>query len=169
MQAKVIILMGSASDLAVMEKAAQTLNDFGVPFEVHILSAHRTPHETAELAQNAAGRGVEVIVAAAGMAAHLAGVVAAHTTLPVIGVPMGATLGGADALLATVQMPPGVPVASVGINGAVNAAVLAVQILATHDARLQAELVKYKATLRNKALAANEEVKKLDLPFLVKE
>jgi 5-(carboxyamino)imidazole ribonucleotide mutase len=168
MQTKVIILMGSAADMPVMEKAALTLNDFGVHFEVHILSAHRTPEAVAALAAGAAQRGVEVIIAGAGMAAHLAGAVAAKTTLPVIGVPIGATLDGADALLSTVQMPQGVPVATVAINGAANAAILAVQILATHDERLQAELVKHKATLQQKALAAKEKVKEWKMPYLVR-
>jgi 5-(carboxyamino)imidazole ribonucleotide mutase len=158
MQAKVIILMGSASDLPVMKKSAQTLDDFGVPFEMHVLSAHRTPIETAELADNAASRGVKAIIAAAGMAAHLAGIVAAHTTLPVIGVPIAASLGGIDALLSTVQMPPGVPVAAVGIGNAVNAALLAVQILATNDCNLQQKLADYKVAQHDKVLASSAEI-----------
>jgi 5-(carboxyamino)imidazole ribonucleotide mutase len=168
MQAKVIIVMGSASDLPVMQRAAQVLGDFSVPFEMHVLSAHRTPQQTAELAQHAAQRGIEVIIAAAGMAAHLAGVVAAHTTLPVIGVPMAAALQGMDALLATVQMPAGVPVAAVGIGNAVNAALLAIQIMATHDSRLQKALADYKAAQQQKVIASQSEVNKLDLPYMVK-
>jgi 5-(carboxyamino)imidazole ribonucleotide mutase len=165
MQAKIIILMGSASDLPIVQKTAQTLDDFGVPFEVHILSAHRTPQETAELTQNAAQRGIEVIIAAAGMAAHLAGAAAANTTLPVIGIPIAATLGGIDALLATAQMPPGIPVATVGIDGAINAAILAVQILATHDTALQQRLTAHRTAQRQKILASASEIDKLDLPM----
>ena len=157
--------MGSASDFGVMEKAARLLGSFEVPYEVHILSAHRTPLEAAELAQNAAGRGVEVIIAAAGMAAHLAGAVAAHTTLPVIGVPVAASLGGIDALLSTVQMPPDVPVASVGINAAANAALLAVQILAIHTPSLRQKLADHKAAQRRKVLASSSQINREGLPF----
>ena len=126
----VSIIMGSTSDLPVMEKAAQLLNDFEIPFEMNALSAHRTPEKVEHFAKEAEGRGVKVIIAAAGMAAHLPGVIAASTPLPVIGVPIDSTLDGMDALLAIVQMPPGIPVATVGINGALNAAILAVQKLA---------------------------------------
>jgi 5-(carboxyamino)imidazole ribonucleotide mutase len=168
MQAKVIIVMGSVSDMPVMQKAAQVLSDFAAPFEMYILSAHRTPEESAKLAQQAAGRGIEVIIAAAGMAAHLAGMMAAHTTLPVIGVPLAASLEGMDALLSTTQMPQGVPVAAVGIGNAANAALLAVQILATHDSRLQQALVEFKETLKQKVLAAASEIAKLDMPYMVK-
>lgn len=127
----VAILMGSRSDLPVMEKAAAVLGEFDVPAEVRVLSAHRAPEALAAYVTEAETKGVEVFIAAAGMAAHLAGAVAARTTLPVIGVPLSATLGGLDALLSTVQMPPGVPVATVGVDAAKNAAYLAVSILAS--------------------------------------
>ena len=148
MNPRVSIIMGSTSDLPVMEKAAKVLNDFKVPFEMHALSAHRTPIEVEQFAKGAAGRGIEVIIAAAGMAAHLPGVIAASTTVPVIGVPISATLQGMDALLAIVQMPPGIPVATVGVDAAMNAGLLAVQMLAVGDARLKQELVDYKETQR---------------------
>ncbi len=125
----VAILMGSRSDLEKMKKAAEILKDFGISYEMKVLSAHRTPENTAAYVKNAEKNGVCVFIAGAGMAAHLAGAVAANTTLPVIGVPLGATLSGLDSLLATVQMPPGIPVATVAIDGAKNAGVLAVQIL----------------------------------------
>lgn len=140
---KVLIVMGSDSDIPVMEEGAKILAEFGVPCEMRISSAHRAPRKTAELASGAAGRGVEVIIAGAGMAAHLAGVVAAETTLPVIGVPIGGgALNGVDALYAMVQMPGGIPVATMAIGkaGAKNAALLAVQILALHDPGLAAKL-----------------------------
>lgn len=130
----VSIIMGSTSDLPVMEKAAQLLNDLHVPFEMNALSAHRTPEAVENFAKNARGRGVKVIIAAAGMAAALPGVIAANTTLPVIGVPVkGSVLDGVDALYSIIQMPPGIPVATVAINGAMNAAILAVQMLALSD------------------------------------
>ena len=140
---KVGILMGSDSDLPVMEEAFRVLDDFGIPYEARILSAHRSPEESAEYARQAADRGVKVIIAGAGWAAHLAGVIAAATVLPVIGVPIDSSpLQGMDSLLSTVQMPPGIPVATmaIGRGGATNAAVFAVQILATHDAGLAAKL-----------------------------
>ncbi|MDR1591701.1 MAG: 5-(carboxyamino)imidazole ribonucleotide mutase [Prevotellaceae bacterium] len=165
MQPKVSIIMGSVSDLAVMDKAAQTLNTFQIPFEMHALSAHRTPEEVSAFAGQAAGRGIEVIIAAAGMAAHLPGVIAAGTTIPVIGVPVNATLDGVDALLSIVQMPPGIPVATVGINGAMNAALLAVQILAVGDSRLKAALQKHKNELKTKIISANNELKNISYPF----
>lgn len=144
---QVLILMGSDSDLQVMEEGAKILAEFGVPCEMRIASAHRTPKKAAELAAKAAGRGVKVIIAGAGMAAHLAGVVAAETILPVIGVPIGGgALGGVDALYSTVQMPGGIPVATVAIGpaGAKNAGLLAVQILALLDDRLAEKLRSYK-------------------------
>jgi 5-(carboxyamino)imidazole ribonucleotide mutase len=141
-----------------MKKAAETLDSFEIPFEMHALSAHRTPAEVEAFARGAAARGVEVIVAAAGMAAHLAGVIASMTTLPVIGVPLSASLDGMDALLAMVQMPPGIPVATVGIDGAVNAALLAVQILSLNDKKLQASFTAYKENLKAKIVQANEEL-----------
>ena len=137
---KVAIIMGSDSDLPVVEKAIDTLKSFEVPTEVHIFSAHRTPEAVESFAKGAKERGIKVIIAAAGMAAHLPGVIAASTTLPVIGVPINSTLDGMDALLAIVQMPPGIPVATVAINGGANAALLAAQILAVADADLAAKL-----------------------------
>ena len=135
------IVMGSKSDLPIVQKAMNTLGELGIPFEVHILSAHRTPGETAEFARQCRGRGFGAIIAAAGMAAHLAGAIAANTTLPVIGIPCkSSTLDGIDALLSTVQMPSGIPVATVAINGGVNAALLCAQILAVEDKALAAML-----------------------------
>ena len=137
---KVGIVMGSDSDLPIIKKATDTLKELDIPFEVHIYSAHRTPEEARDFALNARSAGFGAIIAAAGMAAHLAGAIAANTTLPVIGIPIKSTLEGMDALLATVMMPPGVPVATVGINGAANAALLAVQILAVSDEELAEKL-----------------------------
>ena len=167
MNPRVSIIMGSTSDLPVMEKAAKVLNDFKVPFEMHALSAHRTPVEVEQFAKGAAGRGIEVIIAAAGMAAHLPGVIAASTTVPVIGVPISATLQGMDALLAIVQMPPGIPVATVGVDAAMNAGLLAVQMLAVGDTRLKQELVGYKETLKSKIVKANEDLKKVTYDFKI--
>lgn len=150
--------MGSTSDLPVMEKACKQLNDIEVPFEVLALSAHRTPEEVERFAREAEGRGVRVIIAAAGMAAALPGVIAAQTTLPVIGVPIKGMLDGLDALLSIVQMPPGIPVATVGVNGAQNAALLAVQILAQGDEALAARLKAQKAGLKEKIVKANAEL-----------
>lgn len=153
---KIGILMGSDSDLPVVKKAVDTLRELDVPCEVHIFSAHRTPAEAADFSRSAAERGFGAIIAAAGMAAHLAGAVAASTTLPVIGIPMGgSSLGGIDALLSTVQMPAGIPVATVGINGAVNAALLAAEILAVSDAALGERLAAKRAADREKVLAKN--------------
>ena len=150
------IIMGSTSDLPVMEKAARLLEDLQVPFEIQALSAHRTPAEVEEFARTAADRGVDVIIAAAGMAAALPGVIAANTTLPVIGVPIKGMLDGLDALLSIVQMPPGIPVATVGVNGALNAALLAVQMGALRDAELAKRYAAYKAGLKDKIVKANE-------------
>ncbi len=150
------IIMGSTSDLPVMEKAARLLEDLQVPFEIQALSAHRTPAEVEEFARTAADRGVDVIIAAAGMAAALPGVIAANTTLPVIGVPIKGMLDGLDALLSIVQMPPGIPVATVGVNGALNAALLAVQMVALRDAELALRFAAYKAGLKDKIVKANE-------------
>lgn len=158
MKPVVSIIMGSTSDLPVMNKAAQFLDEMEIPFEMNALSAHRTPEEVERFAKNAAGRGIKVIIAAAGMAAHLCGVIASMTTLPVIGVPINASLDGMDALLAIVQMPPGIPVATVGINGAQNAAILAVQILALGDEKLSSRLTTYKEDLKMKIVKANEEL-----------
>ncbi|MDR1724639.1 MAG: 5-(carboxyamino)imidazole ribonucleotide mutase [Tannerella sp.] len=161
----VSIIMGSTSDLPVMEKAAGFLNEMEIPFEMHALSAHRTPEAVEEFALNAEKRGIKVIIAAAGMAAHLCGVIASMTALPVIGVPINSTLDGIDALLAIVQMPPGIPVATVGINGALNSAILATQILATSDAELRSKLLAYKEGLKNKIVKANEELKKVSYKY----
>ncbi len=158
MKAKVSIIMGSTSDLPVMEKAAQILNDFKIPFEINALSAHRTPEEVEVFAKGAMGNGIKVIIAGAGMAAHLPGVIAAMTPLPVIGVPIKASLDGMDALLAIAQMPPGIPVATVAINGAMNAGILAAQIIASGDENLQIEVIKYKESLKQKIVKANEEL-----------
>ncbi len=139
---KVGIIMGSDSDLPIVQKAIDTLKEFGVPYEAHIFSAHRTPAEAADFAKNAADNGFGVLIAAAGMAAHLAGAIAAQTVLPVIGIPCkSTTLDGIDALLSTVQMPSGIPVATVAINGGVNAALLSVQILALSDSELAGKLL----------------------------
>lgn len=147
----VAVLMGSDSDWDVMSGAVKRLRDFGIACDVHVMSAHRTPARVMEYVSGARARGVGVFIAAAGAAAHLAGVVAAHTTLPVIGVPLNATsLNGLDALLATVQMPSGVPVATVAVGGAENAGILAAQILAVGDARLAGELEKFKADMAAK-------------------
>lgn len=146
---QVLILMGSDSDLPVMEKAAEVLQEMGVAYEMDISSAHRLPEKTAEYAKNARKRGIEVIIAGAGMAAHLAGVIAAHTTLPVIGVPLqSGALAGVDALYSTVQMPPGVPVATVAIDGAKNAAYLACSILSIKYPALARKLESYRASTR---------------------
>ena len=165
MKPRVSIIMGSTSDLPVMEKAAALLNEFEIPFEINALSAHRTPTEVEVFAKNAAKNGIEVIIAAAGMAAHLPGVIASMTTLPVIGVPIKASLDGMDALLAIVQMPPGIPVATVGINGALNAAILATQIMANGDERLKQVLVEYKEGLKKKIVEANDELSKVKFDF----
>jgi len=157
---KVAIIMGSASDLPVVEKAAKTLKEFGVPHEVHVWSAHRTPQEAHDFSLNARRNGFGVIIAAAGMAAHLAGSLAANTTLPVIGIPMKSTTftNGLDALLSTVQMPSGIPVATVAVDGAVNAALLSIEILAVTDETLAEKLDAKRRADRDKVLAANAEV-----------
>ena len=154
--ATVAILMGSQTDLPKMEKAAEILKSFGVPHEMKVLSAHRLPDKVAEYAKGAQGRGTRVLIAGAGMANHLAGALAANTTLPVIGVPLtGSALNGADALYSTVQMPRGVPVATVAIDGAANAAFLAVEILALSDAGLREKLEAYRSSERAKLEAAS--------------
>ena len=165
MKPLVSIIMGSTSDLPVMEKAANLLNDMEIPFEINALSAHRTPDEVEEFAKGAEERGIKVIIAAAGMAAHLCGVIASMTTLPVIGVPIKASLDGVDALLAIVQMPPGIPVATVGINGAQNAGILAAQILAVGDEKITAKLKDFKVSLKDKIVKANEELKAVKYDF----
>ena len=161
MNAIVSIIMGSTSDLPVMEKAAAFLDEMEIPFEMHALSAHRTPEAVEKFAKGAEQRGIKVIIAAAGMAAHLCGVIASMTTVPVIGVPINSSLDGMDALLAIVQMPPGIPVATVGINGALNSAILAAQILAIADNDLRGKLTDYKDSLKNKIVKANDELKKV--------
>ena len=148
-----------------MEKALNLLNDMEIPFEVLALSAHRTPAQVEEFARGAKARGVKVIIAAAGMAAHLPGVIAAMTPLPVIGVPIKSTIEGMDALLAIVQMPPGIPVATVGINAALNAAILATQMLALADEAVAAKVEAYKADLAGKIVKANEDLAKLEYKF----
>lgn len=165
MKAKVSIIMGSTSDLPIMEKAAKVLNDFRIPFEMNALSAHRTPDEVEKFAKSARDSGIEVIIAGAGMAAHLPGVIAAMTTVPVIGVPINASLNGLDSLLAIVQMPPGIPVATVGIDGAQNAGILAVQILATADENLKKALIDFKKDLKSKIVKANEDLSKVKFDF----
>jgi len=154
----VSIIMGSTSDLPIMEKAAARLDAFGIPFEMLALSAHRTPREVEEFATTAKERGVKVIIGAAGMAAHLCGVIASMTSIPVIGVPIKASLEGVDALYSMVQMPPGIPVATVGINAAENAALLAVQMMATSDEELYRRLEAYKESLKEKVVKANREL-----------
>lgn len=156
---KVAIIMGSDSDLPVVEKAINTLAEFGVPHEVHVFSAHRTPEESKEFSHNAKENGFGVIIAAAGMAAHLAGAIAANTLLPVIGIPVkAAAFDGMDALLSTVMMPPGIPVATVGVNGAQNAALLAIQILAIEDASLSEKLVNQRRAGYEKVLEKNKNI-----------
>jgi phosphoribosylaminoimidazole carboxylase, catalytic subunit len=161
----VSIIMGSTSDLPVLEKAAKLFDEFEIPFELNALSAHRTPEEVTAFATSAQERGLKVIIAAAGMAAHLPGVIAAQTTVPVIGVPIKSTLEGMDALLAIVQMPPGIPVATVGINGGLNAAILAIQMLALSDEKIAAKLEAYKKNLAKKIVKANEELSRIEYKF----
>ncbi len=164
----VSIIMGSTSDLPVMEKAANFLNDMQVPFEMNALSAHRTPAEVETFAKEAAGRGLKVIIAGAGMAAALPGVIAANTTLPVIGIPIkGSVLDGMDALYSIIQMPPGIPVATVAINGAMNAAILAVQILSLADEELAKKFAAYKEGLKNKIVKANQDLKEVKYEYKV--
>ena len=157
--------MGSTSDLPVMEKAAAFLDEMEIPFEMQALSAHRTPDAVEQYAKNAAERGVRVIIAGAGMAAALPGVIAAQTTLPVIGVPIKGMLDGLDALLSIVQMPPGIPVATVAVNGALNAAILAAEMLALGDAELQQKMVGYKENLKKKIEKANAELSEIQYKF----
>jgi 5-(carboxyamino)imidazole ribonucleotide mutase len=167
MEPKVSIIMGSTSDMPIMEEAAKILNDFKIPFEINALSAHRTPDKVMTFAKNAYSRGIRVIIAGAGGAAHLPGVIAALTPLPVIGVPIKASisLDGWDSILSIVQMPPGIPVATVGLNGAQNAGVLAVQILAVGDDKLMEQVVAFKAKLALKIEKANEDLAKVKFDF----
>jgi len=165
MQAIVSIIMGSTSDLPVMEEAAKILNELQVPFEMNALSAHRTPEEVEQFAKYASEKGLRVIIAGAGMAAHLPGVIAAMTSLPVIGVPIKSTLDGWDSILSILQMPPGIPVATVGINSARNAGILAARMLALSDTELAARLLKFKETLKDKVIKANLELHKITYDY----
>lgn len=166
MKPLVSIIMGSTSDLPVMEKAMKFLDDMEVPFEVNALSAHRTPDAVEKFAREAAGRGLKVIIAGAGMAAALPGVIAASTTLPVIGVPIkGSALDGMDAMLSIIQMPPGIPVATVGINGAMNAAILAVEMMSLADEALAAKMKNYKEGLGAKIEKANKDLAEIKYNF----
>lgn len=167
MKAVVSIIMGSTSDLPVMENAAKVLNELRVPFEMNALSAHRTPDEVEKYARESSDRGIKVIIAGAGMAAHLPGVIAAFTSIPVIGVPIKSSFEGLDSLLAIVQMPPGIPVATVAVNGALNAGILACQILASADPDLQARVKTYKENLKKKIVEANEQLKEVRYDFKV--
>lgn len=161
----VSIIMGSTSDLPILEKAAAFLDKMEVPFEMNALSAHRTPAQVEEFANNAKSRGIKVIIAAAGMAAALPGVIAAMTPLPVIGIPINSTLDGQDALLSIVQMPPGISVATVGINAGLNAAVMAVQMLALGDEELALRFDEYRAQLQDKIVKANADLKEVKYRF----
>ena len=165
MKPLVSIIMGSTSDLPVMEKAAAELDSMEIPFEMNALSAHRTPEEVCEFAKGAEARGIKVIIAAAGMAAALPGVIAAHTTLPVIGVPIKGMLDGLDALLSIVQMPPAIPVATVGVNAAKNAAVLAEEMLALTYSDIAAKVKEAKSKLGEKIVKANAELAKVEYKF----
>ncbi len=167
MKPVVSIIMGSTSDLPVMEKAALFFDELQIPIETNALSAHRTPDEVENFARNAAGRALKVIIAGAGMAAALPGVIAAGTTLPVIGVPIKGMLDGLDALLSIVQMPPGIPVATVGVNGAQNAAILAAQMLSLSDAELAGRLAAFKEGLKNKIVKANGELAEVKYKYKV--
>lgn len=155
---KVAVIMGSDSDLPVVKNAIDQLKAFGIPFEAHVMSAHRTPQAACEFARSARDNGFGVIIAAAGMAAHLAGVLAAHTTLPVIGIPIKSTFEGLDALLATVQMPSGIPVATVAVGGAKNAAILAAQILSLSDSDLAAQLDQMKTDMTDGVMAKDKKL-----------
>lgn len=165
MSPKVSIIMGSTSDLGVMEKAAKLFDELKIPFEINALSAHRTPEAVESFAKGAKDRGIKVIIAGAGMAAHLPGVIAAMTPLPIIGVPINASLSGFDAMLAILQMPPGIPVATVAVNGALNAAILAVQMMATGDDELMNKLIEYKENLKGKIVKANQELSEVKYEF----
>ncbi len=165
----VSIIMGSTSDLPVMEEAAKLLNEFEIPFEMQALSAHRTPEQVAEYAKGAAERGIKVFIAGAGGAAHLPGVIAAFTTLPVIGVPVKASISidGWDSILSILQMPPGIPVATVSLNGARNAGILAAQILGTSDKAVEQKMKTFKENMKDKIVKANDELKKINFDYKV--
>lgn len=159
--------MGSTSDYPVMEKAAKFFDEMEIPFEINALSAHRTPDQVEKFAKNAASNGIKVIIAGAGMAAHLPGVIAAMTPIPVIGVPINAALDGLDSLLAIVQMPPGIPVATVAVNGSLNAGILAAQMIATGDSEIFDKTVKYKENLKEKIVKANKELSSKEFKYRV--
>ena len=161
----VSIIMGSTSDLPVLEKAMLFFDEMEIPFEMNALSAHRTPELVEDFAHNAEQRGIKVIIAAAGMAAHLPGVIAAMTPIPVIGIPVKSGMEGIDALLSIVQMPPGIPVASVGVNASLNAAILAAQIIAVGDKEIAKKVVNYKQSLKKKISKANEDLKEIHYKF----
>lgn len=161
----VSIIMGSTSDMPVMEKAAQFFDSMEIPFEMNALSAHRTPTEVEQFAKEAKSRGIKVIIAGAGMAAALPGVIAANTTVPVIGVPIKGMLDGLDAMLSIIMMPPGIPVSTVGVNGAQNAAILAAEMLALADSDLDKKLTAYKEGLKEKIVKANAELKEVKFKF----
>jgi len=163
----VSIIMGSTSDYPVMEKAAKFFDEMEIPFEINALSAHRTPDQVEKFAKNAASNGIKVIIAGAGMAAHLPGVIAAMTPIPVIGVPINAALDGLDSLLAIVQMPPGIPVATVAVNGSLNAGILAAQMIATGDSEIFDKTVKYKENLKEKIVKANQELSSKEFKYRV--
>ncbi len=166
MKPVVSIIMGSTSDMPVMEAACKFFDEMEIPFEVNALSAHRTPDEVVEFAKNAHTRGIKVIIAGAGMAAALPGVIAAETPLPVIGVPIkGSVLEGMDATMAILQMPPGIPVATVAINGALNAAVLALQMMAVGDDTLKEKVISYKQGLKKKIVKANQDLAEIKFKY----
>lgn len=167
MNAEVSIIMGSTSDLPVMEEAAKVLNELQIPFELNALSAHRTPDEVERFARSASDKGLKVVIAGAGMAAALPGVIAAMTSIPIIGVPIKASMDGWDSLLSIVQMPPGIPVATVGINAARNAGILAAQILALSNPELQKRLITFKENLKEKVVKANQDLSKVKFDFKV--
>ena len=162
---KVAVIMGSISDMPIMQEAIDILKTFDIEIEVDIVSAHRTPEKLFDFSQNAHTRGISVVIAGAGGAAHLPGMVASMSPLPVIGVPIKSSLDGMDALLAIVQMPPGIPVATVGINGALNAAILAVQMLSLENKELETKFIAYKEGLKRKIVKANEELKEVKFEF----
>ena len=165
MRPLVSIIMGSTSDWPVMKKAAIFFEEMEIPFEINALSAHRTPEQVEEFAKNTSDNGIKVIIAGAGMAAHLPGVIAAMTPIPVIGVPIKASLDGLDSLLAIVQMPPGIPVATVAINGALNAGILCAQMIATGDSEVFNKTIEYKENLKKKIVKANRELKSEKFKF----
>ena len=167
MNPKVSIIMGSTSDLPIMEQDAKLLDEFEIPFEINALSAHRTPDKAMDFSRNAAGRGIRVIIAGAGGAAHLPGVVAALTPLPVIGVPIKASISidGWDSILSILQMPPGIPVATVGLDGAMNAGILAVQILGAGDPVIMGKMIQFKESLASKINKANEQMKEVEFKY----